>query len=44
VASHDKECIIKAISAFDFGAKTPAGENLGSLIKYGVESPSHLVA
>lgn len=44
VANHDNECIIKAISAFDFGANTPAGENLGSLIKYGVESPSHLVA
>ena len=27
-ASQDRECIINAISAFDFGANTPAGANL----------------
>ena len=32
VANQDKECIIKAKSAFDFGANTPAGAYLGSLI------------
>jgi hypothetical protein len=32
---------MNAKSAFDFGAKTPAGENLGSLINNGSLSPSH---
>ena len=43
VASHARECMINARSALDFGASTPAGENLGSLIKRGFSSPSHLM-
>ncbi len=42
-ASHERECIIKAKSAFDLGASTPAGEYLGSLIKTGSSSPFHFV-
>jgi len=43
VASHESECMTKARSALDFGASTPAGENLGSLIMSGLASPSHLI-
>jgi hypothetical protein len=43
VANQDKQCITKAKSAFDLGAKTPAGENLSSLISNGLASPSHLI-
>ena len=43
VESQDKECIIKAKSAFDFGARTPAGEYLGSFIKTALSSPAHLI-
>jgi hypothetical protein len=43
VASHDKECMINAKSAFDFGARTPAGEKRSSLIRIGLSSPSHLI-
>jgi hypothetical protein len=35
-----KQCIIKAKSALDLGANTPAGENLGSFINTGFASPS----
>ncbi len=41
--SHERECIIKAKSAFDLGARTPAGENLGSLIRTGSSSPFHFI-
>jgi hypothetical protein len=40
VASQLRQCIIKAKSAFDFGAKTPAGENLSSFINSGLVAPS----
>ena len=43
VASHDKICIVKAKSAFDFGAKTHAGEKRGSLIKIGFASHSQFI-
>lgn len=43
VANQAKECMIKARSAFDLGANTPAGEKRGSLIKTGLSSPSHLI-
>ena len=35
--------MIKAKSALLLGAKTPAGENLPSLINNGLSSPSHLM-
>ena len=31
------------MSALLFGARTPAGENLGSLINVALSSPSHLI-
>ena len=34
---------MNAKSAFDFGAKTPAGEYLGSLIKIELSSPIHFI-
>src|SRR5574344_2633544 len=43
VANQDRECIINAKSAFDFGANTPAGAYLGSLIKTALSSPAHLI-
>lgn len=43
VASHARECMIKARSALDFGASTPAGEKRGSLIRTGLSSPSYLI-
>ena len=42
-ASHDKECIINAKSAFFFGAKTPAGAKRGSFMSKGLSSPTHLM-
>ena len=39
-ASHERLCMMKARSAFDFGARTPAGEKRGSLIIRGLASPS----
>ena len=42
-ASHDKLCMINAISALLFGASTPAGADRGSLIKSGFSSPAHLI-
>jgi hypothetical protein len=39
--NHERICIKKAKSAFDLGARTPAGENLSSFINKGLESPSH---
>ena len=36
-------CIMNAKSALLFGAKTPAGANLGSLINSGLSSPSHFI-
>ena len=35
--------LINAKSALLFGASTPAGANLGSLIRSGLSSPSHLM-
>ena len=43
VASHERLCMIKARSALDFGARTPAGEKRGSLISSGFSSPAHLM-
>src|SRR5690554_1298533 len=43
VASQERLCIIKARSALDLGANTPAGEKRGSLIKIGSLSPFHLI-
>src|SRR5690606_30119051 len=43
VASQESMCMVKAKSALDFGAKTPAGEKRGSLINNGLASPSHLI-
>ncbi len=42
-ANHDNMCIVKARSAFDFGASTPAGAYRSSLISSGFESPSQRV-
>ena len=42
-ANHDSECMINAISAFDLGAKTPAGAKRGSLINVASSSPFHLI-
>lgn len=39
-ANQERECIIKAISALDFGAKTPAGEKRGSFISVTSSSPT----
>jgi len=35
--------MIKAKSAFDLGANTPADEKRGSLISNGLESPCHCI-
>jgi hypothetical protein len=35
--------MMKAKSAFDFGASTPAGEKRGSLIKVALSSPSQWI-
>jgi hypothetical protein len=43
VASQDSECITKARSAFDFGARIPAGVKRGSSMRIGFSSPSHLI-
>ena len=43
VASQLRQCMMKAMSAFDFGARTPAGEKRGSLISKPLASPSHLM-
>ena len=40
LASHERECIIKAKSAFDLGASMPAGEYLISFIKRGLSLPA----
>ena len=42
-ASHDRLCMINAMSALLFGASTPAGENLGSLINNGLSVPAHFI-
>lgn len=42
-ASHDKLCMIKAMSALPLGASTPAGAKRGSFIKRGLSSPAHLI-
>jgi len=42
-ANHDNMCIVKAKSAFDFGARTPAGANRGSLMRSGLLSPSQRI-
>lgn len=42
-ASHERLCMINAISALLFGASTPAGEKRGSLISSGLSSPAHLM-
>ena len=36
-------CMVKARSAFDFGASTPAGEKRGSLMRAGSSLPIHFV-
>jgi hypothetical protein len=41
--SQESICIVKARSALLFGARTPAGEKRGSLIRIGFSSPSHLI-
>ena len=43
VASQLRQCIIKAKSAFDLGASTPAGEKRGSFISVPLSEPSHLI-
>jgi len=43
VESHESMCIVKARSALLFGARTPAGEKRGSLMRRGLLSPSHLI-
>ena len=40
-ASHERLCIMNAMSPLEAGASTPAGENRGSLISRGFLSPSH---
>ena len=42
-ANQESICMIKAMSAFDFGANTPAGAKRGSLIKTGLSVPSHFI-
>ena len=36
-------CIVNARSAFDSGANIPAGANLSSFIKIGLDLPAHLI-
>ena len=43
VANQASECMMKAMSALDFGASTPAGAKRGSLMRTGLLSPSHLM-
>ena len=42
-ANHDSECMINAISALDFGARTPAGAKRGSLINVASSLPFHFM-
>ena len=41
-ASHARLCMMKAKSALDLGASTPAGAKRGSLMSNGLSSPAHL--